>query len=153
MAKGSIDNYLRCKKAYGSWFWLVGLIPHILLISEQPTLNGVSILLFGHKNRLQVDLGDLEEEKEKLATFLQSNLNVSVVPVENKLIVNPERLPVLDLQQAVVKFVHRHNFSSTHWVSVEGTTVKINRFKGTMKKKEKRNKIGSHQNVVQSWGL
>jgi hypothetical protein len=100
-----------------------------------------------------VDLGDLQNEKEQLSTFLQSNLNVSVTPAENKLIVNSEKLPVWDLQQAVVKFVHRHNFSSTHWVSAEGTTVKINRFKGTEKKKEKRKKSGPHQNVVQSWGL
>ena len=109
-------------------------------------------LLFGHKNRLQVDMGDLQNEKEHLSIFLQSNLNVSVAPVENKLIVNSEKLSALKLQQVVAKYVYRHNFSRTHWVSVQDKTVKINRFKGA-EKKEKHKKRTPHQNVTQSWGL
>jgi hypothetical protein len=110
-------------------------------------------LLFGHKNRLQVELGDLQNEKEQLSSFLQSNLNVSVAPVENKLIVNSEKLFAWELQQVVEKYVYRHNFSRTHWVSVQDKTVKINRFKGTTKKKEKHKKSMPHQNITQSWGL
>jgi hypothetical protein len=112
----------------------------------------VSTLLFGHKNRLQVDVGDLQNEKECLSNFLQSNLNVSVAPVENKLIVDSEKLSVLELQKVVAKYVYRHNFSRTHWVSVQDKTVKINRFKGA-KKKEKHEKSTPHQNITQSWGL
>lgn len=108
-------------------------------------------MLFGHKNRLQVDVGDLQNEKEHLSNFLQSNLNVSVAPVENKLIVNSEKLSVLELQRVVAKYVYRHNFSRTHWVSVQDKTVKINRFKGA--KKEKHKKSTPHQNITQSWGL
>ena len=109
-------------------------------------------LLFGHKNRLQVDVGDLQNEEECLSNFLQSNLNVSVASVENKLIVNSEKLSVLELQKVVAKYVYRHNFSRTHWVSVQDKTVKINRFKGA-KKKEKHKKSTPHQNITQSWGL
>ena len=98
-------------------------------------------MLFGHKNRgqleLQVDLGDLQNEKEHLSSFLQSKLKVSVAPVENKLTVNSERLSAQELQRVVTKFVYHRNFNSTHWVSVEGTTVKINTFKGTAKKNRK----------------
>lgn len=97
-------------------------------------------------------MGDLQNEKECLSNFLQSNLNVSVAPVENKLIVNSEKLSVLELQQAVAKYVYRHNLSGTHWVSVQDKTVKINRFKGA-KKKEKHKKNTPHQNITQSWGL
>ncbi len=109
-------------------------------------------MLFGHKNRFQVDFGDLQNEKEGLSNFLQSNLKVSVASDENKLIVNSEKLSVLELQQAVAKYVYRHNLSRTHWVSVQDKTVKINRFKGA-KKKEKPKKSTPHQNVTQSWGL
>ena len=44
-------------------------------------------LLFRHKNKieLQVDLGDLDNEKERLSSFLQSNLQVSVTSSNNKL--------------------------------------------------------------------
>ena len=109
-------------------------------------------MLFGHKNRLQVDMGDLQNEKENLSNFLQLNLNVPVAPAENKLIMNSEKLSALKLQQVVAKYVYRHNLSRTYWVSVQDKTVKINRFKGA-KKKEKRKKRTSHQNVTQSWGL
>jgi hypothetical protein len=114
-------------------------------------------LLFGHKNRrqieLQVDLGDLQNEKEHLSSFLQSNLKVSVAPVENKLIVNSEKLTARELQRVVTKFVYHRNFNRTHWVSIEGTTVKINRFKGAAKKTEKHKKSMPHQTAAQSWGL
>ena len=125
----------------------------ILLISKQPNLNGVSAMLFGHKNRFQVDLGDLQNEKEHLASFLQSNLNVSVASAESKLVVDSEKLSVLELQQAVAKYIHRHNLSRTHWVSIQDKTVKINRFKGTDKKKEKHKKSSPHQSISQSWGI
>jgi hypothetical protein len=130
---------------------------HTFLISEQPTLTGGAHLLFRHKNRsqieLQVDLGDLQNEKKHLSSFLQSNLKVSVVPVENKLTVNSEKLSTQELQRVVTKFVYHRNFNNTHWVSIEGTTVKINRFKGTVKKTEKHKKNTLHQTPAQSWGL
>jgi hypothetical protein len=139
---------------------LVGLKfnPHThFLISEQPTLTWGAPLPFGHKNshqiEFQVDLGDLQNEKEHLSSFLQSNLKVSVAPVENKLTVTSEKLSVQELQRVVTKFVYHRNFSNTHWVSIEGTTVKINRFKTTAKKTEKHKKSAPHQTEIQSWGL
>jgi hypothetical protein len=127
------------------------------LILEQPTLIGGVPLLFGHKNtrqiKLQVDLGDLQNEIERLSSFLQSNLKVSVATVENKLTVNSENLSVQELQQVVTKFVYHRNYNTTHWVSIEGATVKINRFKGTAKKTEKHEKNKPHQTAAQSWGL
>jgi len=114
-------------------------------------------LLFGHKSRrqidLQVDLGDLQNEKEHLLSFLQSKLKVSVAPVKNKLIVKSEKLSTRELQRVVTKFVYRRKFNNTHWVSIEGTTVKINRFKGATKKTEKHEKSTHHQTATQSWGL
>jgi hypothetical protein len=118
--------------------------------------GGVS-LLFGHKNkpqaRLQVDLGDLQNEKEQLTTFLQTHLDVSVSSVQDKLTVNSEKMSAQELQHAVTKFVYHRNLNNTHWVSTEGATVKINRFKGTDKKTEKNKKEPPHQTAAQSWGL
>ena len=114
-------------------------------------------MLFGHKNRLQielqVDLGDLQNEKEHLLSFLQSKLKVSVAPVKNKLTVNSEKLSARELQRVVTKFVYRRKFNNTHWVSIEGTTVRINRLKGTAKKTKKHEKSTLHQTAAQSWGL
>jgi hypothetical protein len=97
-------------------------------------------------------MGDLQNEKESLSNFLQSNLNVPATPVDNKLIVDSEKLSVLELEQVVAKYIYRHNFSRTHWVSVQDKIVKINRFKGA-KKKEEHKKSTPHQNITQSWGL
>ena len=114
-------------------------------------------MLFGHKNRhqieLQLDLGDLQNEKEHLLSFLQSKLKVSVIPVKNKLTVNSENLSARELQRVVTKFVYSRKFNNTHWVSIEGTVVKINRFKGTAKKTKKHKKSTLHQTATQSWGL
>ena len=114
-------------------------------------------LIFKHKNKssteFQVDLGDLDNEKENLSSFLQSNLQASVVSSHNKLTVNSKNLSVRELQRVVTKFIYHRNLNLTHWVSIEGTTVKINRFKGTARKKEKHKKEAPHQTEIQSWGL
>ena len=102
---------------------------------------------------LRVDMGDLQSEKERLSSFLQLKLKANVVPVGDKLSVKSEKLYAQELQRVVTKFVYHRNLNSTHWVSVEGSTVKINRFKGTAKKKEKRKKDTLHQTAIQSWGL
>ena len=110
-------------------------------------------MLFGRKNRLQVDLGDLQGEKERLTGFLQSSLNAEVASSESKLVVESEKTSVVELKQAVEKYVHRHNLGRTHWVSIQDKTVKINRFKGAEKKKEKHGKSAPNQSMTQSWGL
>jgi hypothetical protein len=103
---------------------------------------------------LQVELGDLQNEKEHLISFLQSN-QVPVAPVKNTLTVNSEKLSAQELQRLMTKFVYHRHFNNTHWVSIEGTIVKINRFRVVAKKKEKRKKKENvvHQTALQSWGL
>ncbi len=113
-------------------------------------------MLFGHKqkpqNELKVDLGDLQNEKENLTSFLQLHLKVTVVQVEDKLRLNSEKVSAQELQHVVTKFVYHRDLNDTHWVSVEGATTKINRFK-TIEKKEKHEKEPPHQTAAQSWGL
>jgi hypothetical protein len=113
-------------------------------------------LLFGHKNEpqmdLQVDLGDLQNEKEHLTSFLQLHLKVSVSQVEDKLRVDSETVSLQELRHVVNKFVYHRDLNSTHWVSIEGSTIKINRFE-VIEKKEKHEKEPPHQTAAQSWGL
>jgi hypothetical protein len=115
-------------------------------------------LLFRHKHRrqieLRVDLGDLRNEQEQLSNFLQSKLKVTVTKAGNKLTVKSEELSAQELHRVVNKFIYHCNLNSTHWVSIEGTTVKINRFKRKAEKKKKQKKNTSpHQTAMQSWGL
>lgn len=109
-------------------------------------------MLFGHKNRLQIDLGDLQNEKERLTNFLQSTLKVSVTSEKNRLVLDSEKLSPPELQKAITEYVHRHNLSRAYCVSLEDKTVKINRFRGSNKKRE--NKKGKpSQSMAQTWGL
>jgi hypothetical protein len=99
-------------------------------------------------------LGDLQSEKEHLSSFLQSKLKVIVTPAGNKLTVNSEKLSAQELHHVVTKFVYHRNFNTTHWVSIEGTTIKINRFKRKAKKnKKQKKKTPPHQTAIQSWEL
>ncbi len=112
-------------------------------------------MLFRHKkeSQLQVDLGDLKDEKEHLTSFLQSHLKTEVIQGKDKVAVDDEKVQLAELHHAVKKFVYSRGHNATHWVSIEGSTVKIVRFKGHEKKKEKGKKEPGHQNVTQSWGL
>ncbi len=114
-------------------------------------------MLFKHKDnpqtKLHVDLGDLPNEKEHLSSFLQLHLKVEVSQDGDKLFVDAEKVSLGELKHTVNKFVYHRDLNLTHWVSAEGSGVKINRFKGTEKKKEHHEKEPPHQTAAQSWGL
>ena len=113
-------------------------------------------MFFGPKNKpqneLQVDLGDLQNEKENLTIFLQLHIKVSVSQVEDKLKVDSKKVSVQELQHVVNKFVYHRDLNNTHWVSAEGATVKINKL-NVIEEKEKHEKEPPHQTAAQSWGL
>jgi hypothetical protein len=113
-------------------------------------------LLFKHKdepqNKLHVDLGDLQREKENLTKFLQTRLNTEVYQEKNKVSVDSGKVSLSDLHHAVKKFVYHRDLNTTHWVSIAGSTMKINRFKGH-EKKVRRKKEQQTQSLTQSWGL
>ncbi|MFB3888356.1 MAG: hypothetical protein ACE14S_02630 [Candidatus Bathyarchaeia archaeon] len=99
-------------------------------------------MLFGLKRPLQVDLGELHDEREKLISFLNARLRINVVYDQNRLAVDSPTLTAEELQHAVNKFIYRQNLNFVYWVSLEGRTVKINRFKNA-KKPEKNKKPGT----------
>lgn len=110
-------------------------------------------MLFKHKSVVKVDMADLDSEKENLANFLHSQSNLNSTITSGGLELNMDDVSVFILAKMVTKFVYHKNLNSTHWVSVENNVVKINKFKGSTKKKEKHKKSTPHQNITQSWGL
>ena len=109
-------------------------------------------MVFGHKSKLQFDLGDFEET-ELLISFLKDAFKVSVTRVGNKLTFEPPYLSAQELQRVATKFIYKRNLNSCYYVSVDGSAVKINTFKGARKKQEKQKKDTLHQTAAQSWGL
>lgn len=105
-----------------------------------------------------MDLGDLQKEGEHLASFLKDKMKINPVVVQNKLVVNEEKLSPPDLERFVNKFVYRQNLNTVYWVSLEKNTIKINRFRNKDKKPEKkqnkrRKNAKTASNITQSWGL
>jgi hypothetical protein len=97
-------------------------------------------------------MGDLENEKEHLINYLQIHLKVAASQSRGKLVVESETLTMPDLHHAVKKFVYSRGHGATHYVSIEGSTVKINRFKSN-EKKSKHVKEAPSQSITQTWGL
>ena len=110
-------------------------------------------LLFKRKSVVKVDMADLDSEKESLANFLLSQYKLNSTITPKGLELNMKDVPAYSLAVMVKKFVYHKNLNITHWVAVENNVVKINRFKGTTKKKEKHKKSMPHQTITQSWGL
>jgi hypothetical protein len=114
-------------------------VAKIINSRTSPQALRVTLVLFGLKRTLHVDLGDLHDEKDKLTSFLNTKLKVNVAYSQNKLSIDSEALSPEELERAVNKYVYHQNLNSAYWVSLEGRVVKINRFKNA-KKPEKRSK-------------
>ena len=99
------------------------------------------------KRKLRVDLGELEDERESLSSFLRAKLGVDVTSSGNKVLVDSENLSSEELKRLVNKFVYHRNLMNRYWVALEGGVVKINRFKHS-EKKEKREKKGTPPSTI-----
>jgi hypothetical protein len=104
-------------------------------------------LLFRRKNKLKVDMSELQDEREHLSSFLRSSLKVNVTSTDTKLLIDSEELSSQELKGLVSKFVYHRNLNNTYWVALEGGVVKINKFKG-VKKHEKRKKHGTQPSTI-----
>jgi len=104
-------------------------------------------LFLRRKRKLEVDLGELGDERESLSSFLRSRLKVDVTSRGNKISVNSEILSSKELKRMVNKFVYRRNLMNKYWVALENGVVKINKFKRS-KKNEKRKKEGTPPSTI-----
>jgi hypothetical protein len=110
-------------------------------------------MLFKHKSVVKVEMGDLDAEKTNLANFLSDQFKLNSSITSKGLELNMDDVQIYSLVTMVKKFIYHKNLNTTHWVNAENNVVRINRFKGTTKKKEKHEKVASHQSISQSWGL
>jgi hypothetical protein len=106
----------------------------------------LSSLLFRRKDKLKVDLGELEEERDNLSSFLHSNLKIDVTSKGKDLIVDSDELSRQELKRTVRKFVYHRHLNNTYWVDLKDNVVKINRFKRA--KKHKRKKEGTTPSII-----
>ena len=98
-----------------------------------------------------MDLGELEDEKESLSSFLCSKLKVDVTSRGNKVWVDSEILSSKELKRLVNKFVYSRNLMNKYWVELEGGTVRINKFKHSEKHKKRKKKGTQPSTVKHGW--
>jgi hypothetical protein len=94
--------------------------------------------LFSSRKKLKVDYGELEGGKDPLSNFLRRSLTEEVASDDHNLLVDSEKISAEELKGLVNKFIYHQHLNNTYWVSLEGSSVKIHRFKE--KKTEKKKK-------------
>jgi hypothetical protein len=107
--------------------------------------------VFGHKAKPQVDLKDFDEEKDHLSSYLQTKLNTKINNLANKLSIDSVTLTSEELLRLVNKYIYHHNLNTKYYVSLEGRTVKIHRFKAENKKPEKKSKNPRSPTMAHGW--
>ncbi len=91
------------------------------------------------KQKLKVDLGELNDECEALSSFLSSKLEADVTSSGNKIFVDSNSSSSSELKRLVTKFVYRRHLNHKYWVALEGDVVKLHKFKRSEKKEKERN--------------
>ena len=109
------------------------------------------MLFFRRKNKLEVDLGELQNEREHLSSFLSSNLKIDVVLRGNRLLVDSEELSPQELKKQVNKFVYHQNLNNTYWVALESGVVKINKFKSGKKHEKRKKEVTQPSIITHGW--
>jgi hypothetical protein len=95
-------------------------------------------MVFGHKAKPQVDLSDFDAEKDPLYNFLQTKLKLNINKVQNKWQFDSENLAPEELQRVVNKYVYHHNLNTKYYVALQGSTVKLQKFKRDSKPEKTR---------------
>ena len=103
------------------------------------------------KRKLKVALGELEDERESLSTFLRSKLKADVTLSGNKIMVDSENLSLKELKRMVNKFVYHRNLHHKYWIGVESGVVKINKFKRSEKKEKGKRKGTPPSTIRHGW--
>ena len=97
-----------------------------------------------------MDLGELENERESLSTFLHSKLKADVTLSGNKLLVDSDSSSSSELKRLVNKFVYHRNLNHAYWVALESGVVKINKLKRS-EKKGKQTKGTTPSTIKHGW--
>lgn len=103
------------------------------------------------KKKLRVDLGELEDEREPLSSFLRTTLKVEVTSDGNNVSVDSEKLSPQELKRLVSKFIYHRRLNNEYWVALEGGAVKIKKFKGEKESEKRKKKVTPPSTIKHGW--
>ena len=98
-----------------------------------------------------MNLGELEDERESLASFLRTTLKVEITSYGNDVLVDSEKLSPQELQRLVNKFIYHRHLNNKYWASLEGGAVRINNFKVAKKSGEQKKKGTPPATIKHGW--
>ena len=98
-----------------------------------------------------MNLGELEDERESLVSFLRKTLEVEITSYDNNVLVDSEKSSPQELKRLVNKFIYHRNLNNKYWASLEGGTVRINNFKVAKKSEEQKKKAIPPSTVKHGW--
>ena len=103
------------------------------------------------KKKSKVDLGELEDERESLSSFLRTTLEVDVTSDGNTVSVDSEKSSPQELKRLVIKFIYHRRLNNEYWVALEGGTVKIKKFKGVKESEKRKKKVTPPSTIKHGW--
>jgi len=103
------------------------------------------------KKKLKVDLGELEDEREALSSFLRTKLEVETTSDGNNVLVDSQKLTLQELKRLVSKFIYHRHLNNEYWVALEGGAVRINKFKGAKKSEKRKKKVTPPSTIKHGW--
>lgn len=95
-------------------------------------------MLLERKSLVKVDLAELEEEKQNIVKFLNSQFKLNATANWEGFEFGDEEVSSQMLARLINKYIYRKNLNRTYWVTVDSDKVKIKKFQAI--KKEKKNK-------------
>lgn len=95
-------------------------------------------------------MGDLEKEQENLSNFLLSHFKIHSSTGYDGLRFEAQAVSPKELEKMVNKFVYHRDLNGTHWVALENTVVKINRFKPVKKIKKNKHPVSPNK-ISHGW--
>jgi hypothetical protein len=93
--------------------------------------------MFSFRKKLKVDLSELDDQKERLSSFLRQTFNLEVTSDGHNLSIDSE-LPAQELERQVNKFIYHRHLNNKYWVALEHGAVRIHRFKEKKIEKQKK---------------
>jgi hypothetical protein len=98
-----------------------------------------------------VDLSELEDERESLSSFLRMKLKVEVTSDDNNVWVDSEKLSPEELKKLVNKFIYHQHLNNRYWAALEGSVVKIKKFKGVEKHEKRKREATPPSAIRHGW--
>jgi hypothetical protein len=98
-----------------------------------------------------VVLGELEDEREFLSSFLRATFKAEVTSDGNDVLVDSEKLSPQELKRYVSKFIYHRNLNNKYWASLKGGVVRVEKFGSAKESGKQKKKVTPPSTIKHGW--